>query len=479
MILYLILGMAAACLCSLPTLLFPVAGKNWISSLQSVLLFHIAAAAGLFSLATLISGSVIVGFVITLFLMYGLSIASSIKFRILREPVYFTDIISLRELLRNPEFFIFSIPVLGWIGIAALLSLIVFLGCYLVTASLYVRLYCIPVLSLVLAFYALYMRYARPHAPDWSRDIGQFGVAGMLVIYWRCWGLQPDPPRAEISPGEPKVDVVLVIQCESFADPSIFKGGNHDLVPNLTVARDNAYAYGNLLVSGFGAYTMRTEYGVLFGRDEAQLGFRRYDPFLTARQEASYALPAKLKDSGYRTLFVHPHGLRFYGRDALMPAIGFDIVDDCSALQGNARAGKYVSDCDLADTLLQKIDDAASPVFIYAVTMENHGPWAGEPQEALASYLRHIGNSDRMLGRLVSGLEERQQSSLIVFFGDHRPSLRGIAYSDMERFTPYVVLQSGRGESSKADLTPAELHHLIEGLAVKHRQGSEQSEAST
>lgn len=361
---------------------------------------------------------------------------------------------------------------LGWIGIAALFSLILLAGCYLVTASLNVRLYCIPVLSLVLVFYALCIKYVRPQTPDWRRDIGQFGVQGMLVIYWLCWKLQPDPPRAEICSGEPKVEVVLVIQCESFADPSVFEGGNRDLVPNLAAARVNAHTHGDLLVSGFGAYTMRTEYGVLFGRDEAELGFRRYDPFLTARQEASYALPAKLKGAGYRTLFVHPHGLRFYGRDELMPAIGFDMVDDCSALQRSVRVGKYVSDCDLADILLRKIDSETSPVFIYAVTMENHGPWAGEPQEALATYLRHIGNSDRMLGKLVSGLKERQRSSLIVFFGDHRPSLQGVTYSDTERSTPYVVLQSGRDENSRADLTPAELHHLIDSLAVSPHEGA-------
>lgn len=470
-ILSFILSMSAACLCTLPALLFPVGGKKWVSSLKCLLMFHAANAIGIFSIVTFVSGSVIIGLIITLFIVYGISIASAIKYRILREPVYFTDIISLGALLRNPEFFIFSIPIVGWLCIAALLSLVVVAACHFVTASLNVRLYCIPVFSLVLAFYALCLKRASLQTPDWRRDIGRFGVLGMLVIYWVCWKSQPDPDCVEIDPGKPKVEVVLVVQCESFADPSIFEGVNRDIVPNLTMARASAHTYGDLLVSGFGAYTMRTEYGVLFGRDEAQLGFRQYDPFLTAQREASYALPARLKEAGYRTLFIHPHGLQFYRRDRLMPAIGFDVVDDCAALRESASSEKYVSDTDLADTLLQKIDNEKSPVFIYAVTMENHGPWAGRPQEALDTYLRHIRSSDQMLGKLVSGLEERQRSSLIVFFGDHRPSIQGIAYRDRERSTPFVVLQSEKGESVKTSLTPAELHHLIGNLAVTHREG--------
>jgi phosphoglycerol transferase MdoB-like AlkP superfamily enzyme len=131
-------------------------------------------------------------------------------------------------------------------------------------------------------------------------------------------GPLPASPRA--APATPP-ELVVVIQCESFADPRDLFGARGEALPALEAARTAAFQWGNLEVSGFGAYTMRTEYGVLFGREEEALGFRRYDPFLTALGEASYALPARLP--GWHARFVHPHDMRFYGRDAIMPAGGF------------------------------------------------------------------------------------------------------------------------------------------------------------
>jgi hypothetical protein len=103
---------------------------------------------------------------------------------------------------------------------------------------------------------------------------------------------------------------------ELFGDPALE-------LPGLARARADAWQWGNLNVSGFGAYTMRTEYGLIFGRDEEELGFRRYDPFLTATREVAHALPARLAVRGWRSLFLHPHDLRFYNRHRIMPAAGF------------------------------------------------------------------------------------------------------------------------------------------------------------
>ena len=106
------------------------------------------------------------------------------------------------------------------------------------------------------------------------------------------------------------------------------------------------------------------------------------------------------------------------------------------------------------------------------MTIENHGPWAGDGQEELVpGYLRLVRNSDAMLARLAEGLSalarQRGKPAALVFFGDHCPSIPGATTPAGKRHTPFVILrfdhagQPMRGQDTAADLTPASLHHAI------------------
>jgi phosphoglycerol transferase MdoB-like AlkP superfamily enzyme len=269
----------------------------------------------------------------------------------------------------------------------------------------------------------------------------------------------------------PPPELIVVVQCESFADPFDLTGKEEFSLPGLARARSSAWQWGNLSVSGFGAYTMRTEFGVLFGRSEVALGFRRYDPFLTARGEASYAISAKLRAKGYRCLFVHPHDLRFYARDRLMPSIGFDRLIGVESFPPVIPGeGRYVDDRTVGNFLRTLIDEADEPTFLYTVTMENHGPWmkdrvTGSPG-GLDAYLHHVRNSDAMLTDLVNHLAAIGRPALLVFFGDHRPSIPGVIAPDPIRHTPYVMMRFAEGRiitdgNGRVDLSPDLLHHAI------------------
>jgi phosphoglycerol transferase MdoB-like AlkP superfamily enzyme len=268
-------------------------------------------------------------------------------------------------------------------------------------------------------------------------------------------------------------ELAIMIQCESFADPVELFGTQADpALPGLASARARSFLWGNLEVSGFGAYTMRTEYGVLFGRGEEDLGFRRYDPLLTALGEGSYGLPARLP--GWRSLFVHPHDMRFYGRDEVMPAAGFaELVGEAAFAAPAPGAGRYVTDAAMADRILDLAQTATEPSLIYAVTIENHGPWSPEGDaDLIQSYLTLVRKGDAMLTRLLAGIAELKRPALLVFFGDHRPSIPGASMPPLPeaeggRHTPYVMLRldaEGKvvpGANRRQDLTPAELHHAV------------------
>ena len=264
--------------------------------------------------------------------------------------------------------------------------------------------------------------------------------------------------------------LVIVVQCESFADPVDLFGDPALALPGLTAARAAAWAQGGLMVSGFGAYTMRAEYGLIFGRDEPELGFRRFNPYLTAGRETSHALPGRLARTGWTSLFIHPHDLRFYGRDRLMPAAGFAELVGPEAFAPPAD-GRYVTDAAVADVILARAAAATGPCFIHAVTIENHGPWPVDQRtgrgEVSSAYLALVRRGDAMLARLMAGVAALRRPAVLVFYGDHRPSIPGAVPPGGDRDTPYVVLRFGAdghplpGEAGPRDRTPAQLHHAL------------------
>ena len=429
-------------------------------------------------------GNGLVAAAIVLALQSLLTIASNAKFAMLGEPLVFSDLALIGAVFRHPQFYLSAVPL--WLRIAVALAGGVLVGvvAWLSVGSVVRHLVGLALASAAAGALAGSLR-VRPWRmvalrPDLMADTRRLGLVPVLLLYWRRWRAEADRPAREdgkrggpgIAPG-----LVVVIQCESFADPAdLFDGAAAAQLPGLEAARAEAWQWGDLHVSGFGAYTMRTEYGVLFGREEEALGFRRYDPFLTALGDAPLALATRLQ--GWRGAFLHPHDLRFYGRDRIMPAAGFaELVGEDRFAAPAAGEGRYVTDAAMADTILSMARAEGEAALYYAVTIENHGPWApAGGGDRVGGYLRVLRHGDAMLTRLREGLatlaRERGRPALLVFFGDHRPSIPGATAPGGDRHTPYVIVaidaQGGvmRGDNRRVDLTPAGLHHAIVDLAL-------------
>ncbi len=433
-------------------------------------------------------GNGAVAMVLALAVQALLVVASNAKHAMLGEPLLFSDLALIGAIFRHPQFYLSAVPmwqrvVAGTIALG-LLALVAWLS----VADVAAHLGGLALLGGGLGALALSLRLppwrALARVPDAHADTRRLGLLPVLLLYWLRWRAEPDPvPCAPVSrrPSSDAAEIVVVIQCESFADPVELFGDATLALPGLVAARANAVQWGNLNVSGFGAYTMRTEYGVLFGREEAALGFRRYDPFLTAAGEGSYALPARLREEGrnWRSLFVHPHDMRFYGRDRIMPAGNFaQLVGQDNFAPPAPGEGRYVTDAAMADAIMALAQQATQPTLLYAVTIENHGPWETDRRESeqgvglVDGYLRLVRKGDTMLATLGERLAGLRRPALLVFFGDHRPSIPGATHPPQAgeaggRHTPYVMLRLDRdgrpvtGDTRRADLTPAGLHHAI------------------
>lgn len=432
-------------------------------------------------------GNGAVAMVMALAVQALLVVASNAKYAMLGEPLLFSDLALIGAVFRHPQFYLSAVPIWQRVaaGIAAVMVLAVVV--WFSVADMAAHLAGLALLGGGLGTLALSLRLppwrGLARVPDAHADTSRLGLLPVLLLYWLRWRAEPDPapcpPKKRQVSADP-TGLVVVIQCESFADPVELFGDPALALPGLAAARDMAWQWGNLNVSGFGAYTMRTEYGVLFGREDEALGFRRYDPFLTATGEGSYALPARLKAEGsmmeapagggdWHSLFVHPHDLRFYGRDRIMPAGGFArLVGEDHFAPPAAGEGRYVTDAAMGDAIIALAEAARQPTLLYAVTIENHGPWeTGPGVDLVDGYLHLVRKGDAMLATLAERMATLGRPALLVFFGDHRPSIPGASAPGGDRHTPYVMLRidaDGRavpGSKCRVDLTPAGLHHAI------------------
>ena len=227
----------------------PRAGLNW--SWQGLLL-HLLVLTAVFGLVLTGSGSALVAAGLAIALMALFSTASNAKHAMLGEPILFSDLALFAGLFRHPRFYWTAISVWQrWvlaIGALALLSAL---------ALLFVP-HIVPHLAglglLLLAIAALFLLLdSRPfkalaRTPDVEADIVRHGLIATLLLYWLRWRETPDPAAcpalAEGSEEEAWPDLVVVVQCESFADPVELTGGSSHALPGLTRARASRLAMG-------------------------------------------------------------------------------------------------------------------------------------------------------------------------------------------------------------------------------------------
>lgn len=452
-------------------------GRGWLAGRSAAGVAVLLLAATLaFGILMILTGVPAVSAAGVAILAAALSLISNIKRRVLGEPLVFSDLALIGAVFRHPQFYLSALRPWQMLVLASALGGLAVTLAALSSPALAPRLagaMLVPGVAVALVLALGRLRQTGFGAvPDPEADVARLGLVASLLAHWHDWRGSPDPPPCAAAPisGQAR-QLVVIVQCESFTDPVDLFGDPALALPGLGLARSQAWQAGRLLVSGFGAYTMRTEYGVLFGRAEELLGTRRFDPFLTAGREASWALANRLDPDHWNSWFVHPHDMRFYGRHALMPSSGFAaLVGEESFRPPAPGEGRYVTDAAVTDRILELAQDSARAGLIYAVTIENHGPWPPEARDGTTGcgpYLRLLANSDAMLARLLDELPRLGRPVTLCFFGDHRPSIPGASEPGADRHTPYVLVRLAadgtpiRGNGRAADLTPAALHHAI------------------
>ena len=201
---------------------------------------------------------------------------------------------------------------------------------------------------------------------------------------------------------------VITIQSESFFDarrlhPSI----KTSLLKNFDQLCSESKLSGRLNVPAWGANTMRTEFSVLTGIPSHKLGLYRFYPYQYLSSESIHSLASYYQQQGYYCVCIHPHPVSFFGRDRIFPKMGFDEFIDIESFNKNNTFGPYIKDAAVTEKIIETLAAQDKPVFIFAITMENHGPLHLEktteediarlydesppqPHNDLTVYLRHF-----------------------------------------------------------------------------------------
>ena len=233
---------------------------------------------------------------------------------------------------------------------------------------------------------------------------------------------------------------IIVIMNEAFSDLSVLGDfeTNEDYMPfihSLQKGADNTVT-GFLNTSVLGGNTANTEFEFLTGHTMAFLpqGSVAYQQYV---KSATPALPSHLKELGYKTVAMHPYHATGWDRNRVYPLLGFDEMYFLEDYENIHYVRKYTDDATCYRKIIEAYENKGDePLFVFNVTMQNHSPYTEDfdnfqaditaeqaGSHTLDNYLSLMRLSDTAFQELVSYFENADEDTILVFFGDHQPTM--------------------------------------------------------
>ena len=258
---------------------------------------------------------------------------------------------------------------------------------------------------------------------------------------------------------------VVVIMDEAFSDLGVLGDleNNVDYMPfihSLQEGADNTVT-GTLHVSVCGGNTANSEFEFLTGNTMAFLpnGSIPYQQYIKGETSS---IVNQFNELGYVTYAMHPYYASGWNRDDVYEWMGFSDTFFLEDMTSASYLRKYVSDADDFEKIreLYEKKPEGQPMFLFNVTMQNHGSYGdsyenftpdvtveGSNSFALSQYLSLIKETDEEYEKLIAYISSQEEKTVIVFFGDHQPAdtvanqVRKIGAEELEKRyqVPYVI----------------------------------------
>lgn len=233
---------------------------------------------------------------------------------------------------------------------------------------------------------------------------------------------------------------IIFLQLESFFDVNNIKAYTYseNPVPVFNNLQNN-FSHGYLNVPTFSAGTANTEFEVISGMDVDFFGIGE-----VAYQTVVKDLPIEtvchiLKSNGYSTHAIHNNSASFYDRNLIYQNLGFDTFTSLEYMYNvEYNALGWARDTVIETAIEDCLSSTKNNDFIYAVGVQSHGVYSENlvdsareitvtgiedenTKKSFEYYLGQLREVDEFVGNLIKSLQNRNEPTLLVVFGDHLP----------------------------------------------------------
>lgn len=231
---------------------------------------------------------------------------------------------------------------------------------------------------------------------------------------------------------------IIVIVNESLADLSVLGDLNltEDPLSYMNSITSNAIR-GYVNMSTLGGGTANSEFEFFTGYSNAFLP-QEYYPFSSLIHGETEGIVSHLNDLGYETYSIHPESATNWNRSVVYPYLGFshsywdtDFADAPRLHHGVTDLATYEKIIDIYES-----NHTQFPLFIYDMTMQNHGGYTKIDVENVipyddlsASEFFSISKyTDNDFEKLIDYFSSQNEKVVICIFGDHQPKLNDSFY---------------------------------------------------
>lgn len=244
---------------------------------------------------------------------------------------------------------------------------------------------------------------------------------------------------------------IITVLLESFVDPNEFNFMTYsqDPTPFFHYLEDN-FTSGYVTQPVVGAGTANAEFEILTGMRLHHFGTGEY-PYKTVLKEVENceSIASYLKSIGYGTHAVHNNGGNFYSRVNAFSMMGFDSFTSKELMditEFTPNEG-WAEDSILAEETMKTLTSTVGPDLTYVITVGQHGVYpeeqvienpyceiyglaTQEETNAWTYYMHQANKTDKFMQELVTYLEQLEEDTIVVFWGDHLPTM-GLKDADM------------------------------------------------